>query len=269
MASDSSNSSGGSGNTKHSPNNVKKQISPAKRWCFTLNNYTTEDCSSIVLKFQEEATLWVIGREKGDEGTPHLQGYVEFEWKKRPKNLLTQRIHWEKAKGGKEVNIKYCSKEKDVLSSFGLPKSIKIIDNLYPFQQRILDVILTEPDDRTIYWYWDSEGNIGKTAFMKYCVVKHNALPCIGGKFSDIMNLVFNQDMDKSNTVMFNIPRQHKDYIDYAALESIKDGLVVNTKYETGYKAFNPPHVIVFANFPPSTRHVSKDRWVIEELGHD
>jgi len=101
---------------------------------------------------------------------------------------------------------------------------------------------------------------------MKYCVVKHKALPCIGGKYSDIMNLVFNQDMDKSNTVLFNIPRGHKDCIDYAALESIKDGLVVNTKYETGYKVFNPPHVIVFANFPPVTRHLSRDRWNIEKL---
>jgi len=269
MASNSSNSSGGEGNTITSPTTEKKQISPAKRWCFTLNNWTAEDGSSIVLKFQEIGSVWVVGKEVGESGTPHLQGYIEFKNKCRPKNLLCDRIHWEKAKGDKKQNYDYCSKDGDILTVSGFPKPIKLIQNLYPFQERILELIRTEPDDRTIYWFWDEEGNIGKTSFMKYCVVKHNALPAIGGKFSDIMNLVFNQDMDKSNTVMFNIPRKHKNYVDYAALESIKDGLVVNTKYETGYKAFNPPHIIVFANFPPLTEHISADRWVVENLGED
>jgi len=101
---------------------------------------------------------------------------------------------------------------------------------------------------------------------MKYLVVKHGALPCIGGKFGDIMNLVFNQDMEKSNIVIFNIPRGHKALVNYAALESVKDGMIVNNKYETGFKVFNPPHVVVFANFPPDRTHLSEDRWVVEEL---
>jgi len=253
------------GNTKTS---FSKQISPCKRWCFTLNNYTNMDISSIVPIFNKECNFGIIGKEIGEEcGTPHLQGYVEFINKVRPKNMFTTRIHWEKCKGNREDNVTYCSKSEDVIWKKGFPKPIKIIENLYDWQKRIEDIVLDEVDDRKVYWFWESNGNIGKSAFIKYMIIKHKVLFCSGGKYTDIMNLVFNQDMDNCNCVMFDIPRANKGHISYASLESIKNGLVCNTKYETGVKVFNSPHLIVFANFPPDDENeLSNDRWVITEL---
>ena len=244
-----------------------KQISPAIRWCFTLNNYTNEEYSSIIDIFRIKSKLYIIGDEIGECGTPHLQGYVEFKSKLRPLGLFSfKRIHWEKAKGSKEENITYCSKQ-NVIASLGLPKPIKVLSNLYDWQSKIETIALTEPDDRSIYWYWDDTGNIGKSAFIKYMIVKHKVLFCSGGKHTDIMNLVFNQDMDTCNCVMFDIPRANKGHISYASLESIKNGMVCNTKYETGVKIFNSPHVFVFANFPPDDEsQLSNDRWVITKL---
>lgn len=244
-----------------------RQIAPAIRWCFTLNNYTNIDISSIVLCFNNTAKFCIIGDEVGECGTPHLQGYVEFKKKLRPLSLgLVNGIHWEKAKGNRDSNIEYCGKQV-ILFSIGLPKKVKILDTLYSWQKAIEDLTLTEPDDRTIHWYWDDKGNIGKSAFIKYMIVKHKVLFCSGGKHSDIMNLVFNQDMDTCNCVMFDIPRANKGHISYASLESIKNGMVCNTKYETGVKVFNSPHVFVFANFPPDDESLlSCDRWDIKEL---
>lgn len=257
----------GGGNTISPP--TKKQISPAKRWCFTLNNYSESIFSSICSKLQEKCTLACIGKEVGECGTPHLQGYLEFEWKARPLSVfkdVCNRIHFEKAIGDKMINLKYCSKE-NLVFHFGFPKPIKVIDKLYDFQLDIEKIILSEPDDRSIYWYWESIGNIGKSAFIKYCVVRHNVLYINGGKYSDIMNLVFNANMDKVNCIMFDIPRANKGSISYASLESIKNGLVCNTKYETGSKVFNPPHIIIFANFPPDCKEkLSADRWKITNL---
>lgn len=253
------------GNTISPPLN---KISPAIRWCFTLNNWTKEELCSIVPTFREKSKMWIIGDEIGESGTPHLQGYVEFKTKLRPMGLFSfKRIHWEKSKGSKEENIAYCSKQ-EVVSSFGCPKPIKIISELYPWQKEIEDIYHTEPDDRKIYWFYDETGNIGKSALIKYMIVKYGVLYCSGGKHSDIMNLVFNQDMDRCCCVMFDIPRANRGCISYASLESIKNGMVCNTKYETGVKVFNPPHLFVFANFPPDNMDMlSDDRWVIKELG--
>lgn len=256
----SSDSSSG-GNTK------TPQISPSKRWIFTLNNHTKDEVDLIVPIFENKCCLFVIGNEVGELGTPHLQGYCEFNTKVRPKSVVVNdRLHWEKARGNRDSNITYCSKEK-VLVSKGIPKPLKIITDLYPWQGQIEDLCKTEPDDRSIHWYYESEGCIGKSAFIKYMIVKYNVLFCSGGKHVDIMNLVFNQDMNRSNIVMFDIPRANEGRISYASLECIKNGMVCNTKYETGVKIFNSPHLIVFANFPPSDETlVSSDRWRITKL---
>ena len=249
------------GNTK------PPQISPSKRWQFVLNNYTKEEVSSIVPILERESKIFVVGDEVGENGTPHLQVYIEFNKKVRPMSLFeNNRIHWEKCRGNRDSNIAYCSKEK-VLVSKGIPKPVKVIDKLYPWQQKIEELCKTEPDDRTIHWYYDTDGNIGKSAFIKYMVIKNKVLYCGGGRYNDIMNLVFNQDMDSTNTVMFDIPRAHESKISYASLECIKNGLVSNMKYETGVKTFNSPHLIIFANFPPDdTNKLSRDRWNISCL---
>lgn len=267
----SSNSSDG-GNTK-TPSISKKveQISPSIRWCFTLNNWTKDDLVQISSICTKNCKIAVIGSEVGEQGTPHLQGYLEFKTKSRPKSVFTcDKIHWEKSKGNMDDNIRYCSKEGNVVFSKGCPKPIKVITELYAWQKSIEDIILSEPDDRTIHWYWDFEGNIGKSQFIKYCVVKHKVLFCSGGKHSDLMNLVSNQDMDATNCVMFDIPRANEGNVSYSALESMKNGLVCNTKYETCVKVFNSPHIICFANFPPTDKEkLSADRWHIVNLRED
>lgn len=260
----SSNSSGG-GNTKTPP---VKQISPAIRWSFTLNNWSKDDLDTISSIISKNCKMAIIGSEVGEQGTPHLQGYLEFKTKSRPKSVFTNdKIHWEKSKGNMDDNIRYCSKEGNVIFSKGCPKPIKVITNLYPWQKDIENIILSEPDDRSIYWFWEPKGNIGKSQFIKYCVVKHKVLFCSGGKHSDLMNLVSNQNMDETNCVMFDIPRANEGNVSYSALESMKNGLVCNTKYETCVKVFNSPHIICFANFPPAEKDkLSADRWRIVNL---
>jgi hypothetical protein len=263
-------SCGGGGNTISPPTH---RVNASIKWCFTWNNYDIDLFNvSMSPKLYEKCRLFIVGDEIGSlNNVKHLQGYIEFKKKQRPLELFnfTKNIHWEKAKGDLNSNINYCSKEK-VLLSYGLPepkpipKPIKIIEKLYDWQIDIENYIKTEPDDRTIRWYYSDEGNIGKSQFCKYAVVNYKCLYCSGGKYNDIMNLVFNQNMDETNCVIFDLPRCHKGAISYASLESIKNGLVCNTKYETGSKVFNSPHIIIFANFPPENiENLSIDRWQI------
>jgi len=264
----SSNSSVEEGNSSSAKTSSKKQISPSVRWVMVLNNWTEEELKSISSICSKKCKYAIIEKEVGEEGTPHLQGYFELKKKDRPCSVFNNpRIWFEKAKGKREHNNIYCSKDENIVVSIGRPKPIKIIQTLYPWQKEIEDLILTEPDDRKIYWFYEKKGGIGKSQFIKYCIVKHKVLFCSGGKHSDIINLVFNQDMDETNCVIFDIPRANEGFVSYSALESIKNGMVCNTKYETGVKIFNSPHIICFANFPPENpEKLSEDRWVITNL---
>lgn len=261
------------GNTKTSSKLAKPKINPAIKWCFTLNNWTDDEYNAVCSICSKYCCFALIAKETGEEGTPHLQGYLEFSkvvGKKRPMSVFTnKRIHWEKAKGNRQDNIVYCSKQ-NLVFSIGLPKPIKIIDTLYPWQLEIEELILSEPDNRTIHWYYDSKGNIGKSAFVKYCVVKHSVVYISGGKRTDVANIIFNADMDSARCVMLDIPRANEGNVSYASLEDIKNGLISNTKYETGTKVFNSPHVICFANFRPKHMYkLSADRWHVVNLGTD
>lgn len=247
----------------------KSQSIQLYKWCFTFNNYEKNDIIEIKNTFNSICKKYVFQEETGENGTKHLQGSIWLNKKMRPSEFkLSKKIHWEKMRNEKACE-NYCSKENTrtgEIFTLGFPKPLKLITNLYPWQQNIKDICLTEPDDRTINWYWEPIGNIGKTQFIKYMIFHHKVLYCCKGKYADIINLAFNQDMNETDVVMFNLPKEDKAKISYSALECIKDGLICNTKFETGSKIFNSPHVFVFSNFPPDTEKLSKDRWNIVEL---
>ena len=43
-----------------------------------------------------------------------------------------------------------------------------LIDNPFPWQVWLLDLLKLPPDDRTIHYVWDPEGSIGKSKIVKY-----------------------------------------------------------------------------------------------------
>ncbi len=49
----------------------------------------------------------------------------------------------------------------------------------------------------------------------------------------------------------------------YDSIEQLKNGYFVSTKYESCQCIFNPPVVIIFANFPPNRAKMSEDRWFV------
>jgi hypothetical protein len=97
----------------------------SRSWVFTLNNYTEEEFR--VVQEDWECRFLVVGKEVGEEGTPHLQGYIVFPCIKRITGMkkLSGRAHWEQAKGDADSNVAYCSKEGDVFTRGDKPVSQK------------------------------------------------------------------------------------------------------------------------------------------------
>lgn len=84
----------------------------SRRWCFTVNNYTADDeelFRTLPCKYL------ICGKEVGEQGTPHLQGYLILE--KNARLSACKKIHagahWEIASGTTSHNVTYCSKGGD------------------------------------------------------------------------------------------------------------------------------------------------------------
>lgn len=84
----------------------------SRNWCFTLNNYTEKEYDLLI---GCDCNYVVIGKEVGESGTPHLQGYIEFPNAKRLDTLknMSQKIHWECRKGTSTQAADYCKKDKN------------------------------------------------------------------------------------------------------------------------------------------------------------
>lgn len=86
----------------------------AKRWCFTLNNYSDVEFTEAKAWVSANCSYGIIGEEVGENQTPHLQGFIILERKRRLSQLkaeFSQRAHFELARGTPDDNRQYCSKE--------------------------------------------------------------------------------------------------------------------------------------------------------------
>lgn len=260
-----------SSNSSKGKSGNSKQISPAKHWIFTINNHKEKDiiflmeCSSIEqLSMQEET---------GESGTPHLQGYLKFVTKKRPLSILgikETKGHYIPCRSVKDAII-YTQKAdtrtgRQFVKGLRIVRPLKVLktEQLYDWQKRVVDECMQEPDDRTINWLWDWEGNKGKSQLVRYLVINRNAL-LISGKGADIKYLIA-QQTQPPDIILYDIPRTAQGYVNYTALEEIKNGIFCSNKYESKMVVMNSPHIFCFANFEPNTDAMSADRWKVTEI---
>lgn len=92
-------------------------------WCFTINNYTDEDICSVAC-MSTDAKYLVCGFEVGEQGVPHMQGYVYFENKKSLKQLkeYNSRAHYEKRRAPLiKKAIDYCKKDGEYVEFGTIP----------------------------------------------------------------------------------------------------------------------------------------------------
>lgn len=279
MQQNSSNSSKGKGNTKPSP---KKQDSPKKEWCFTHNFEKVENkkveetlINKIVLDFKAY-NFYIFSLEIGEQGRRHLQGYVEFPQKERltaVKKLIDDSTHWEKAKGDRQSNITYISKEpikgpylwdKSKQPKY-TPKQLKMVEpeSLFDFQKDCLSMARNQDSDRKIPWVFSKETGVGKTQICKHLMYYDN-WGFVDGDKKDIMCAILGKDGTKElkNGYFFNFSND-KDLnkVSYQSMENMKDGLLFSSKYESGGVLVPPINLFVFANGPPKAKH--SDRWEV------
>lgn len=107
-------------------------MSNAKRWVFTLNNPTDDDeqlfYGDFYPRHESRIDYMIVGKEVGESGTPHFQGFVCFNVRTKLtwlKNHLSPRAHFEVARGSNYQASEYCKKDDDYEEFGALPDEAK------------------------------------------------------------------------------------------------------------------------------------------------
>lgn len=236
--------------------------------------------------FKKQNCSYTFQLEKGEKaGKYHFQCALHIKPKVRPSTFV-QRVKG-KFEGNfhcaylhcQEVYELYCSKPERVEGPW--TSHVKYVgqdlfDKPFKWQQEIIDNCDKPFEKRIIHWVFDPVGGVGKTDLCKWLMV-HRKFPAFGYQAASNILSVFMKYCDKDpskvpSAITFNLTRAKSSIFGtqelYMSLEAIKDGLIMDGKYEGGCMSFMPPHVWVFANILPAFKHMSVGRlkvWTIDK----
>jgi len=130
------------------------------------------------------------------------------------------------------------------------------------WQKSLLESLSIPPDDRKIIWVWDIIGNKGKSRLARHLVAEHGAI-ILSGRVVDMAHAYSSQPI-----VIFDVARTQAENMNhlYSFAESLKNGVIFSSKYESGQKVFQSPHVVFFSNMPYPSDVWSEDRKEIIKL---
>lgn len=265
------------GNTKQLPPETKRD-NARKHWFWT--EFVEEDNHEEYIKrLGPVCQEYVFQLEKcPSSGKLHYQGTMILKKKSRlkaVKTLLGPTAHLEPTKCGEEAK-QYCQKtETRVAGPWVWPAVLKECDQswmkwakLKVFQRKIVDIVETTPDERSIYWFWETKGDVGKTTFCKYLFSKYKVSVSTSGMSEKDLFYIVSEE--KPRCLIIDLPREdQKKGLKLGPVEQVKNGFFGTGKYEGKSYCGPNPHVIIFANRAPMDEELdslSKDRWIICEI---
>lgn len=288
---------------------VTKRKGKYRNYHCRLSNWTDDEYNIIKDWCVKKNAKYIIGKELGENKHPHLQLAFFLKNKisiNSVDKLVDMKngnfIRWkvDAAKGSVEDNYKYCSKEgsfetnidpvTDFVTHGGYRDHKREDLNKLKSKQELLRPVLTEPlknlkwlnwqndlfeildnppDQRKIHWYWEPQGNCGKSTFCKYLVLEYGAV--IGdGKMADVFYILKNKMVDdafdKEYIIVLDLPRTSMEHVNYGMIERLKNGMFLAGKFESSMLFIKTPHIIVFANERPAYEKMSADRWHVVEI---
>jgi len=135
---------------------------------------------------------------------------------------------------------------------------------LTAWQQLIIDTVSGTANRRTIHWVCGPTGGEGKSRMAMHLVMEHEAI-LLTGRVQDMAHAY---KENPAPVVVFDLPRtqiEHMDHL-YSFAESLKNGCIFSSKYNSSQITFRSPHVIFFANCQPDMDKWSADRYHIIDI---
>lgn len=255
---------------------IKKQSPVRKNHFFTFFYPEGCDFSKIVVEVKRYAYQGKIQSEVcPSTQRKHLQGML---WcSKACRDTLFKTLKGANFRKLKDVDdtANYCGKDEThdgifrVAWGYPEPAYVEEIVTLYQWQKDIIEILNTEPDKRTLHWYWEPDGCTGKTTFQKYVYSHFDNVVVLSGKAADMKQGVVKYIETNKTTpriVLINIPRSAQEFVSYTGLEEIKDMFFYSGKYEGGMVCGKSPHIFLFANEEPDYVKLSADRFHVVKI---
>ncbi|QIR82275.1 replication associated protein [Chicken smacovirus mg6_1052] len=231
---------------------------------------------------------WVIGAEIGKSGYQHWQCRVAvsddhfyefeevFDWiRQQKKKVGTGWINVNIP----EAHVEECSdtwdyetKEGRYIASWDTPEVRRLRFGRMTWTQETCVNLLRNTKDREIVVWYDPEGNHGKTWLVGHLYETGQAyylpptLTSVQSMLQTMASLAW-ADREKGRTpkefVFIDIPRSWRWSRElYTAIESIKDGLIMDPRYSARPINIRGIRVLVMTNTRPELDKLSQDRWV-------
>lgn len=252
---------------------------------FTLSA-SDEDYSLQATKIKQGlsdiAKKYAFQLEKGDTGYIHWQGRISLIKKRRINEAIKlfaskdcfDKVHLSITHDtDNDFYVLKCDtyiephRYKDTDEVKYIPRQVREIKGLYPWQQYIVDNANVW-DTRTINIIIDEQGNNGKSTLVTYMRAHGLArkIPFCND-YKDIMRMVC--DMPTSTCYLIDMPRainKERLFQLYGAIEEIKSGYAYDDRYKFTEKIFDCPNIWIFCNVIPDTSMLSHDRWKFWEI---
>ena len=247
----------------------------ARDYCYTLNNYTDEEYEKLK---NIECLYHVLGREIGERGTPHIQGYLYFKNPRAfgPVKKLLMRSHVERTITNPQLASEYCKKEGDFIEIGECPQQgrrtdvevvreelhlgngmrgvVKRATNLQ--QIKIAEAILKYEEPKRdwepeVYWYWGLTGT-GKSraaheVFENTDFYRKTANTGKWWEGYDAHENVIIDDMDSNN-------------FPYKNLLDLLDRYECRVECKNGTRQFLAKKIIITASIDPYTMFQNQDQ---------
>ena len=173
-----------------------------------------------------------------------------------------------------DAGIIYCKKEGNrLVTNIKMPKPVKSIENLYPYQEIVIKILNEEPNDRDIIWIYGSYST-GKTQLAKYLVLNKIAFGPLEGEKRHILSVVA-QHTDELAFILY-LTADESEYTKHSffdCIEKIKDGFFMSHFGTDNTKPIimNSPHILVLANEGPdySKTNMDKERFQVFKIDED
>lgn len=253
-------------------------MSKSKYICWTYNN-PKENPQDILKRAEESGKVdyLIFQREKGDNGTEHFQGYIEFKTSQRyaaVHKIVAKEIHCETRRGTQVQAIDYCKKEESRLEGpweFGEFKEkrgpgqrndlTKLRDDVLGRKRKRKEIIDSCCNNQQLRFV----ENLYKYVQLDATYKPKRVVWCYGktgeGKTKHVMTKVSGKDYYMADTAQwmdgyYGQPivvideLRAKDW-PYARLLKLLDGYEILTAIKGGYVIWHPEKIYITTPFKP------------------